>query len=302
MHPRRLAVALLAAGAVVTSAHARQDSSGTRNVHKPTVNAMCPIGEEPIDPEVKTLSYKGKDVGFCCETCADEFTAWSEKEKDAWVALAVARKEPGQPGAGAAPEKKADEPALYTLSTCPISGKALAADTAVVKVYEGREVRFCCGNCPAAFEKDRAANFAKIDEAMVTDQLPYYPTSRCIVSEEPADEHGKPTDVIAAGRLVRLCCTECKKGLAADPARYIAALDKKVKASQSAKYPLDTCVVSGESLGSMGEPLEMVYAGRLVKFCCKACIKPFKKDPATHLAKIDAAWKAKGGLAAVDDK
>ena len=65
-----------------------------------------------------------------------------------------------------------------------------------------------------------------------------------------------------------------------------------------AAYPLKTCVVSGEPLkGGMGAPVDYIHkeAGkpdRLVRFCCKACLKEFKKDPAKYLAKIDAAAAA----------
>jgi len=55
-------------------------------------------------------------------------------------------------------------------------------------------------------------------------------------------------------------------------------------------YPLDTCVVSGDKLGgSMGKPVNFDYKGREVRFCCKACIKDFKKDPAKYLKKLDDA-------------
>lgn len=66
-------------------------------------------------------------------------------------------------------------------------------------------------------------------------------------------------------------------------------------AKAQAAYPLDTCVVSGETLGGdMGGPIDYIHkeAGkpdRLVRFCCKACVKDFKKDPAKFLAKIDSA-------------
>ena len=51
-------------------------------------------------------------------------------------------------------------------------------------------------------------------------------------------------------------------------------------------YPLTTCVVSGEELGSMGKPVEIVYEGTTVKFCCKSCIPDFEKEPAKYLAKL----------------
>jgi YHS domain-containing protein len=58
-------------------------------------------------------------------------------------------------------------------------------------------------------------------------------------------------------------------------------------------YPLTTCVVSGEKLGEMGDPYVLQYEGKTVKFCCKDCVKKFKKDPAKYLAKIEEAAKAK---------
>jgi hypothetical protein len=76
--------------------------------------------------------------------------------------------------------------------------------------------------------------------------------------------------------------------------------------TDKAAYPLDTCVVSGDKLegGGMGGPVDYIYKqegkpDRLVRFCCKSCIKDFKKDPAKYLKLIDeaAAAKAKAGSA-----
>jgi YHS domain-containing protein len=54
-------------------------------------------------------------------------------------------------------------------------------------------------------------------------------------------------------------------------------------------YPLDTCIVSGEKLGSMGNAVAITYEGREIKFCCKDCPADFKKDPARYLKKLDEA-------------
>ena len=67
-----------------------------------------------------------------------------------------------------------------------------------------------------------------------------------------------------------------------------------------AGYPMKTCLVSGESLGSMGEAFGYVHkeAGkpdRVVFFCCDGCVDDFKKEPAKFLAKLDDAAKAKPG-------
>ena len=51
-------------------------------------------------------------------------------------------------------------------------------------------------------------------------------------------------------------------------------------------YTLDTCIVSDNELGSMGDPISYNHNGQEVKFCCKPCIKKFKKDPEKYLKKI----------------
>lgn len=56
-------------------------------------------------------------------------------------------------------------------------------------------------------------------------------------------------------------------------------------------YPLDTCLVGGGKLGSMGEPVVITHEGREIKFCCESCQPKFEKDPAKYLAKLDEAAK-----------
>ena len=79
-----------------------------------------------------------------------------------------------------------------------------------------------------------------------------------------------------------------------------AAPDAAWLAQAKADYPLKTCVVSDEEIGgSMGEGIDFVYKqegkpDRLVRFCCKDCVKDFNKEPAKYLKLIDeAAAKAK---------
>jgi len=84
------------------------------------------------------------------------------------------------------------------------------------------------------------------------------------------------------------------------------AHDEKKPASPAASadaiaaYPLATCVVSGDKLDevTMGGPIDYVYQqngkpDRLVRFCCKDCVKDFEKEPAKYLKKIDEAAAAK---------
>jgi hypothetical protein len=91
-----------------------------------------------------------------------------------------------------------------------------------------------------------------------------------------------------------------KNESAAQSGQLIRVTDKDAKwaAKERASYPLEVCVSSDEKLGSMGKPPEYIYrvAGqpdRLVVFCCAGCDEDFLKDPARHLAKIDAAKASK---------
>lgn len=56
-------------------------------------------------------------------------------------------------------------------------------------------------------------------------------------------------------------------------------------------YPLKTCIVSGDKIGEMGKPVTLTYKGQEMKFCCKDCVKDFKKDPEKWIKKLDEAQK-----------
>jgi YHS domain-containing protein len=46
------------------------------------VNKKCPISGEDIDPKGKTVTYKGKVVGFCCDDCIEKFNKEPDKYAD----------------------------------------------------------------------------------------------------------------------------------------------------------------------------------------------------------------------------
>ena len=73
-----------------------------------------------------------------------------------------------------------------------------------------------------------------------------------------------------------------------DPAAG-SAKDEKAK-----PYPLDFCLVSGDKFESSDmKPVELVYQGQTIKFCCKNCVKDFKKDPKEYLTKLADEVKKK---------
>jgi YHS domain-containing protein len=268
-------------------AHAEPESS------KP-VNAMCPIGKEPIEESGGQSVYKGKVIGFCCPGCDAEFSAWDESKKDEFVAMAMMGSEPGiEADHGSMNKEVQNEAVPYMFNICAVSGEELGSmGDPIVKTYEGREVKFCCKMCVPKFEKDLKASLAKLDQKIIDSQLPLYPMNTCVVSGEAfGGDMGDPINVVYSNRLVRLCCKMCKGDFKKDAQAYITKLDAAVVVQQSEHYPLTSCPISGEALGSMGDAINVVYAGRLVKFCCSMCIPKFEANSMAVIEKIDAAWR-----------
>ncbi|MFZ2282078.1 MAG: hypothetical protein WAW39_30060 [Prosthecobacter sp.] len=51
-------------------------------------------------------------------------------------------------------------------------------------------------------------------------------------------------------------------------------------------YPRNTCIVTDNDLGSMGDEQRLVYQGQELKFCCAPCVKKFQANPTRYLAKL----------------
>lgn len=292
-------LALCAAGA-----SAQNDAPTQTESAKKPVNAMCPIGKEPVQPNGRTVEHKGHAIGFCCPGCIDAFQAWDEPRKDEFVRLAMLGREPGQEIYGKADDDGAQKPAAtqpaavesdpYTLGTCPVSGEKLGAmGDPVVKTYDGREVRFCCANCIEPFEKEQAKHFKQIDEKMIERQLPYYPLETCVVSGQKLGSMGEPVNMIYANRLVRFCCSGCIDEFKADPETHFRKIDEAIVKQQRDAYPLDICIVTGMKLGSMGEPAEEIVGTRLIRYCCASCKDTLREEPAKYIKRLDDAWKAR---------
>ncbi|HOE67816.1 MAG TPA: hypothetical protein PLO62_14950 [Candidatus Hydrogenedentes bacterium] len=187
----------------------------------------------------------------------------------------------------AAEDRKGDP---YPLGFCPVSGERLGSmGSPLIKTYAGREIRFCCAGCTAAFEADKAKHLKKIDEEIIKQQAAQYPLDICVATGAKLD--ASAVECVIGNRLFRVCSEGCKAEVEKDLAKYLDILDKAVVAKQKDAYPLDVCVVSGQKLGSMGEPVNYVIGTRLVRFCCSGCIASFEKDPAKYLSALDAAPK-----------
>jgi YHS domain-containing protein len=60
----------------------------------------------------------------------------------------------------------------------------------------------------------------------------------------------------------------------------------------SSSYPLTTCVVSGDKLGAMGDPVVINYHGTEIRFCCHDCVESFNANPDKYLAKLKESTAA----------
>jgi YHS domain-containing protein len=49
--------------------------------------------------------------------------------------------------------------------------------------------------------------------------------------------------------------------------------------SSSEKAVNTVCPVSGDKVGTVGKPVYVEYQGKRIAFCCKDCVKKFRKNP-----------------------
>lgn len=172
---------------------------------------------------------------------------------------------------------------FYPLHVCLVSGDPLVDGEIKDVVHDGRLVRLCCQMCKKALDTNAEALFAKLDAAAVLAQKPYYPITDCPISEEPLGSMGDPIELVHEGRLARLCCKGCVKSFQKTPARYFASIDQAMIADQKKDYTSNTCAVSGEPLGD--DAYDYLYGYRLVRTCCKKCVKAIEANPNKYVAK-----------------
>ena len=68
--------------AATPAAHSNHNAGATpakAEVSTQTVNTRCAICGMPVDPNVATVEYQGKKIGFGCKMCAPKFKADPEK-------------------------------------------------------------------------------------------------------------------------------------------------------------------------------------------------------------------------------
>ena len=215
----------------------------------------------------------------------------------------------------AAPQQdRADQNQVKTINDmCPIGKEPIVPSAGTVE-YTGHTVGVCCPGCKQAFlawdteRKDEFVRLALADREPGMDthsqaqdrnqpastqpeeiKSDPYLLDTCPVSGQKLGSMGDPIVKTYDGREVKFCCAGCVGRFETEKDKYFAEIDKKMIEQQLPYYPLETCVVMDEELGSMGEPINHIYKNRLIRFCCKMCIKEFNENPKAYLEKIDKA-------------
>lgn len=176
---------------------------------------------------------------------------------------------------------------LYPLDICIVTGMKLGSmGDPIVLLHEGREIRLCCAGCINKFKTEADNYLEKIDGKIIEQQSEDYPLTTCPMCGQEIHPEGEVTNHVAFNRLIKFDQPACENHFAEDPAEFLKKVDAMMIAALKDSYPTDKCVVSGEGLDEMGGPVDLIFAGKLVRLCCKGCVAEFNKNPHAHLAKI----------------
>ncbi len=125
----------------------------------------------------------------------------------------------------------------------------------------------------------------------------------CAVSGEKIPQDGGTVLVMSgtdepeqAGREIRFCCSRCKTAFEETPGKYVPKIDELIIADQLPRYPASVpCLVMRDEMlpdprGPEAAECEMlVWNNRLIRLCCKRCVRMFRAEPAKYIATLDTA-------------
>lgn len=178
-----------------------------------------------------------------------------------------------------------EQRASYPLTKCAVSGEAFSPNAQPLEVqHEGTLVLLCCDGCKKEFDLVPAAFVESVHAAVIADQKPRYPLETCVVTGEELGEDA--VDHVFGTRLVRVKDAAAAETFDAEWGRLIGKLDEAWIEAGRANYPLKTCIVSEEPIEEPAK--EILYGTRLVRVCCKGCVREFHADPPRILAKLHA--------------
>jgi YHS domain-containing protein len=112
---------------------------------------------------------------------------------------------------------------MYPLDYCVVTGTKFSKEKKPVNyLHDGRLVRFCCPSLVPKFKENHKEYMAKLDKAIIDQQLAAYPLDTCLVSNTKLDQNGeKSFNHIFSNMLVRLSCQDCVKKFDDNPLKYM---------------------------------------------------------------------------------
>ncbi|MEZ6096113.1 MAG: hypothetical protein R3C03_18125 [Pirellulaceae bacterium] len=185
---------------------------------------------------------------------------------------------------------------------CPVSGERLGEMGAPIKVQVGEQIAYLC--CEACKDMElNAEHWQTIQENIANAQ------GKCPIMNKPVDASMDST--VVNGQKVFVCCPPCIEKIKADTAgsltkvndNYSAFVAKQRQAisNQLHIHAQGICPVTGEKLGSMGEPVKVPVGDEEVAFlCCKSCVG--KEIKLEHWQTIQANLAAAQGTCPVMGK
>ena len=169
---------------------------------------------------------------------------------------------------------EADHLQIAVQKICPVTGEELGSMGEPVKVKVGEQVAFlCCKGCQG--KELNAEHWKTVQARMAKAQ------GICPIMEKPVDATMKST--VVNGQQVFVCCPPCIAKIEADVegslkkvnASYVSfiAKERQAKSDQLHATAQGICPVTGNKLGSMGEPIKVKVGEEEVAFlCCKGCV------------------------------
>ena len=157
---------------------------------------------------------------------------------------------------------------------CPVMGAELGSMGEPIKVQIGEQHAYlCCASCVG--KKVDATHWQTIQTNIATAQ------ATCPIMGHPVDASMKST--VVEGRQIFVCCPPCIEKIQGDAESAITAVNasykKFVVANSQAKSDQlqiaaqKICPVSGQELGSMGEPVKVKVGEDETAFlCCRSCV------------------------------
>ena len=208
----------------------------------------------------------------------------------------------GQQPAAASELTESDQLQIAVQKICPVKGTELGSMGDPVKVRIGEQVAFlCCPDCQG--KQVQVEHWKTIQSNLAAAQ------GDCPIMGKPVD--ASMTSTVVNGQQVFVCCPPCIPKIQADAtsalekvnANYAAFVASERQATSDGLHMAaqGICPVSGEELGSMGEPVKVkVGEDEHAFLCCQGCQR--KPIDAGHWATIQTNLATAQGTCPVMEK